>query len=100
MNTFLFATNGQLCYPPRDGNLINPETVDQKNSRNKWGRAMVIYYGVLSTGRLRLDLWYKEQNSPFLTTFSVFNNFSLFHLEIKKQLLLKRLLKQISSLAI
>ena len=27
----------------------------------------VIYLGVLSTGRLWLDLWYKAQNSPFDT---------------------------------
>ena len=42
---------------------------------------MVIYLGVLLTGPVRLDLWYKDQNSPFYNSFSI--NFSLFQLETK-----------------
>ena len=30
----------------------------------------VIYQGVLPTGRVRLDLWYKDQNNPFDTSLS------------------------------
>ena len=36
----------------------------------------VIYYGVLSTGRMRLNLVFKDQNSPFDNSFTY--NFSLF----------------------
>ena len=39
-------------------------------------RPKVIYKGVLSTGRLWLDLWFKDQNCPFENSFS--NNFSVF----------------------
>ena len=38
-------------------------------------RPKVIYKGVLSTGRLWLDLWFKDQNCPFENSFS--NNFSV-----------------------
>ena len=39
-------------------------------------RPKVIYKGILSTGRLWLDLSYKNQNCPFENSFS--NNFSVF----------------------
>ena len=33
-------------------------------------RLQVIYYGVLSTGWVRLNMWYKDPNSPFNNSFS------------------------------
>ena len=41
----------------------------------------VIHLGVLPTARVWLNLWYKDQNSPFDNSFS--NHFSLFQLETK-----------------
>jgi hypothetical protein len=58
------------------GKFISQENLGGKIKMNK-----VIYKGVLSTGRLLLDLWYTDQNSPIDNSFSI--NFSFLQLETK-----------------
>ena len=57
----------------------------------------VIYYGVLSTGRVQLDLqYYNNQKSPFDNSFS--NIFTLFQLETKKPSFYKQCWPEIVSI--
>ena len=47
-------------------------------------RLQVIYYGVLSTGWVRLNMWYKDPNSPFNNSFSNITIFLYFNLKKEK----------------